>query len=112
MILNGYNLTTGLMLHGRNIDIQVMAELKFPDKQMVKTKWNEQTIKRGAEQLLREYESLGHGRHFQATLPGRKNYDLTKNLNDKYGLNVTNITVLWTSHDFLFMILHEEVDFI
>ena len=100
------------MIHGRKVDAQIMTELKFTNKKTVKTKVNHQIIKKGAEQLLQEFESLGHGRHFQAALPERKNFELTKFLKDKYDLNSTNITVLWTSHNFFFLILHEELDFI
>ena len=89
-----------------------MAEFKFTGQRMVKTDNEANKAKKGAEQLLREYESLGHGRHFQGAIPEGKNFNLIKFLKAKYDLNIIHCTVLWTSHDFLFLILHEEENFI
>ena len=92
--------------------MQIMAELKFTGKKPVKTNRDTQIAGKGAEQLLQDFESLGHGCHFQGKIPEGKDYEMIKFLNRKYDLNIENITVLWTSHDFLFLILHEETDFI
>ena len=89
-----------------------MTELKFTGRKMVKTNLNPKTVNKGAEQLLHEFESLGHGQHFQGIIPEEKDFNLVKFLNEKYDLKISHITVLWTSHNFLFLILHEEVDFV
>ena len=89
-----------------------MSELKFTGRRMVKTEINSKLAIKGAEKLLQEYESLGHGQHFQGQIPRGKDFALVKFMKEKYDRNVAHVTVLWTSHNFLFMILHEEIDFI
>ena len=62
------------------------------------------------DQLLRKYEPLGHGVNFQAKVEGDS--ELVQILNHKLGFNLKHITVIWTSHDFLFLILHENENFV
>ena len=64
-----------------------------------------------AEQILEQYEPLGHGTNFQAELDV-KSSDLAEILIKKLGFNLKYFTVLWTDHDFLFLILHEKENFV
>ena len=105
-------------IHGRKIEIQLFAGSNNPINVMVKTDFSEKNNlqtgmlpRKWAEQLLRKYESLGHGENFQAEIKSSDS-DLIPLLNDRIGFNIKNMTILWTSHNFLFLILHEEENFV
>ena len=109
---------TDLWLHGSSIEIQIYAGSVNPVNKMAKTKLAEEIDletgdepKTWVQQLLHKYESLGHGINFQARIE-RDDSDLIPILNDRLGFNISGMTVLWTSHTFVFLILHDENDFI
>lgn len=108
----------GFMFHGSKIDVQLYvgsdhaidlkAKAKFKDSNDLSTnalflKW--------VDQIIEKYEPLGHGTNFQAKLDVEGS-NLAKLLIQKLGFSLNYFTVLWTSHNFLFLILHEKEDFI
>ena len=105
-------------LHGSSMEIQLYAGSVNPVNKTAKTDLAEEIDldageepKEWAQQLLHKYESLGHGISFQARIK-KDDSDLIPILNDHLGFNISNMTVLWTSHTFAFLILHDEKDFI
>ena len=107
-----------LWLHGSSIEIQLYAGSINPINKTAKANLAERIDLEGgdepkawAQQLLHKYESLGHGINFQARVK-RDDSDLIPILVDLLGFDISNMTFLWTSHTFAFLILHGESDFI
>ena len=73
---------------------------------------NDRQLNEWIEELLKEFDALGHGVHFQHQLQEGENYSLVTTINEATDLQIKNLTVLWTSHDFLFLIFHEPKNFI
>ena len=93
---------------GSNYAINVEARAKFKDGNEAPTdaralKW--------VGQILSKYEPLGHGTNFKARIE-MVDSELVQILNQKIGFSLKYITVIWTSHDFLFAIFHEEKNLI
>ena len=105
-------------IHGTKVEIQFFAGSNSPINIMVKTNFSEKNDlqagmlpRKWAEQLLRKYESLGHGENFQVEIkPGDS--ELIPLLNGRMGFKIKNMPFLWTSHNFMFLILHEEENFV
>ena len=96
------------------MDVQIATGngYRFENKATAGIKMDEQEIRKETEELLSEYEALGHGLHFQGKLPNNDQSKLILTLNEALDLKLQNLTVLWTSHNFLFLILHEPKNFI
>ena len=106
------------IFHDTKIDVQLYAGSTYAINLKVKTKFKESNENPASTpalkwtgQLLDKYESLGHGISFQAGLDAGSS-DLVKILNSKIGFNLRFFTVIWPSHKFLFLIMHEEKDFV
>ena len=105
-----------VLLHGRKVDVQIITanglQLNSISKgnldEMVKTN---DVAREWAQEILKPYESLGHGVHFQAGLESQK-YEMIASVNQELDLEIKFFTVLWTEHHFLFLILHEMRNFI
>lgn len=109
----------GLELHGSTVDVQIFAGAKaaidMDSKRAVEThkvKHGEKMAAKWAKQLLDPYISVGHGVHFQTPIVVSKGFNLVNLLNKEMKFNIKNMTVLWTDHRFLFLILHEEDSFL
>lgn len=105
-----------VVLHGRSVDIQIVAangqqmdpEAKKELEEMVKT--NNIAVK-WVQEIWEPFEPMGHGTHFQTEINEHKT-EMVANINRILDLNLKYFTVLWTSHNFAFMILHETRNFI
>ena len=93
---------------GSDVPINFEAKSRFQEGNEIST--NALHLKWTSE-ILDKFEPLGHGVNFQAEL-NVEDSNLVQILNQKLGFNLKNLTVLWTSHDFLFAIMHENENFI
>ena len=108
----------GFHFHGCTVNVQLYAGSDFAINLEAKNKFNNsieistQALRlKWTSQILDKFEPLGHGVNFQAEINVEES-DLVQILNQKLGFNVKNLTVFWTSHDFLFAIMHENENFV
>ena len=108
----------GFLFHGTKVNVQLyagsdhainlQAKAKFKDSNDLST---HAPLLKWTEQILEKFEPLGHGTNFQAKLDVEGS-NLVQLLIQKLGFNLKYFTVLWTSHDFLFLIMHERENFV